>query len=239
AYLLAERGEQILIIGRDERALQETAASHANIMYYCANVQNNEDRRHILEFVSQQNITRLKGLIHNAGIIEPIVSMTDICQEAWHRCIVTNLEAPFFLTQLLLPYLHHSKVLHIGSGAAHFPVKGWSAYCVSKAALAMLTRCWQLEASSFAVASVMPGIVDTAMQATIRDAQGMDSKKHEFFCNLKSNQRLLTPETVASFLAWLLLEVSSEVFVSKEWDIYDRSHHAQWLHPPHQVPAID
>ena len=39
---------------------------------------------------------------------------------------------------------------------------------MSKAALAMLTQCWQLESESVAFASVMPGIIDTEMQAIAR-----------------------------------------------------------------------
>ena len=103
----------------------------------------------------------------------------------------------------------------------------------------MLTRSWQLEEPSMLVASVMPGIIDTPMQMKIQHSQCMDPEKHSFFCDLKSSDRLLTTETVAVFLAWLLLEVSHGQYVAQEWDIYDTSHHAFWLRPPYRVPAIE
>ncbi len=237
AIALALREKSVMIIGRHAESLQATAQHSSLIDYFCADVSKAADRASIVKKLAQQPC--ISGLIHNAGIIEPIAAMTAMQQEEWQACIATNLEAPFFLTQLLLPYVRQGRILHIGSGAAYFPVVGWSAYCVSKAALAMLTRCWQLEEPSLAIASVMPGIVDTPMQAIIRGAQHMDDSKHDFFCRLKQTGHLLSPEVVAAFLVWLLLDVSAKEFASREWDIYDNSHHADWLRAPHCVPALD
>ena len=237
ALELAKRKQSVLIVGRNEQALQDTAQHAELIEYCCADVSVASGRALITQTLAQY--TQILGLIHNAGIIDPIQSMSQITEKAWRTCMATNLEAPLFLTQALLPRLTDARVLHIGSGAAYFPIKGWSAYCTSKAALAMLTRSWQLEEPSMLVTSVMPGIIDTAMQSTIRYAQCMDPEKHTFFCDLKASERLLSPETVAVFLAWLLLEVSPEQYVAQEWDIYDTSHHASWLRPPCRVPAIE
>ena len=73
------------------------------------------------------------------------------------------------------------------------------------------------------------------MQKIARNATGMDPEQVNFYKKLKDSQRLVSPETVAEFLCWLLLEIDDEVYVSKEWDIYDTSHHSAWLKPPHQV----
>src|SRR5690606_20395126 len=61
-------------------------------------------------------------------------------------------------------------IVNISSGAAHSPLEGWSAYCASKAALAMLTRSVHLELADAGVFAYgfQPGVVDTGMQATIR-----------------------------------------------------------------------
>lgn len=140
-----------------------------------------------------------------------------------------------FLTQRLYNKLANGRVLNIGSGAAYFPMKGWSAYCVSKAALSMLTRCWQLESEFIAFAHVMPGIIDTQMQATARSDSNIDNEKIDFYRRLKEHNRLISPETVAAFLTWLLLDIDSDTFSAQEWDIYALSHHKEWLKPPHQV----
>ncbi|KTC86318.1 SDR family NAD(P)-dependent oxidoreductase [Legionella brunensis] len=234
AQVLAKRGKKVLVVGRREELLKETAAFSPLISFFCADISTDEGRQKLATLL--QPAISIEGLIHNAGTIEPIAPIANIDESSWQQTLATNLNAPLFLTQLLLSKLKHGRVLHIGSGAAYFPVTGWAAYCVSKAALSMLTRCWQLESPNVAFASVMPGIIDTDMQALIRGAQFMDEEKRHFFHVLKAEGRLLTTETVALFLNWLLLELDKEQFISKEWDIYDKSHHQFWLSPPHKVP---
>ncbi|KTD47547.1 SDR family NAD(P)-dependent oxidoreductase [Legionella quateirensis] len=233
ALNLAERGKSVLIIGRRESLLQETAAAFTSIKYLCADVSTSEGRELIRDYLN--NIPQISALVNNAGSLEPLVSIQDIPLTDWHQTLATNLDAPLFLPQLLADKLQHGRVLNIGSGAAYFPIKGWAAYCVSKAALAMLTRCWQLESGAVSFASVMPGIIDTEMQAIARNGSNMDPEQVDFYKRLKQHNRLISPDTVAEFLSWLLLEIDEETYVSKEWDIYESSHHASWLKPPHQV----
>ena len=235
AHALAMRNKPVLIIGRREQSLIEAVAFSPLIRYLCADVSTTEGRKLILDHLN--NVQLIDGLIHNAGIIEPILPITTIDEPAWRQIMATNLDAPLFLSQLLYDKLHNGRVLHIGSGAAYFPVGGWAAYCVSKAALSMLTRCWQLEALQVSFASVMPGIIDTHMQAQIRNASCMDPEKIDFFKRLKQGKQLLSPDTVAIFLCWLLLDTEKTHYVSKEWDIYDQTHHDEWLVPPHSVPS--
>ena len=235
AYALTERGYSVFIVGRREPLLIETAQYSPLIKYICADVATHEGRLHILERLAE--VDQLFGLIHNAGVIEPIMPLREIDENAWGRVMATNVNAPLFLSQLLYEKLINGRVLHIGSGAAYFPVMGWSAYCVSKAALALLNRSWQLESSDVSFSCVMPGIIDTDMQAKIRQASFMDKDKLDFFKHLKEDKRLVSTDTVALFLSWLLVDVDKETYVSKEWDIYDKSHHREWLVPPHKVPA--
>lgn len=234
AHSLAMRGKKVLIIGRRLDALKDTASVSSLISVCSADVASREGREAILAHLPDNS--PLEGLIHNAGIIEPVSLLGTIDEDAWKKTLATNLDAPLFLSQLLLPRLAEGRVLHIGSGVAHFPVAGWAAYCVSKAALFMLTQCWQLESTNTAFASVMPGIIDTDMQAFIRQCAFMDNEKREFFKTLEREGRLIKPETVALFLSWLLLDLDKASYVSREWDIYDTAHHPSWLVAPHLVP---
>ena len=234
AQALSARGKLVLIVGRREQTLQKTAADSSLIQYLCADVSTREGLDSIRAYLGK--IPHVEALVNNAGVIEPIAPIKDIQPEAWQYIFNTNLNAALFLPQELQDQLAHGRVLNIGSGAAYFPMKGWSAYCVSKAALAMLTRCWQLESgSTIAFASVMPGIIDTEMQATARKGNGMDPERVAFYTRLKQDNRLISTDTVAEFLTWLLLDVNQDTYVAQEWDIYDTTHHASWLRPPHQV----
>ncbi|QRN04392.1 SDR family NAD(P)-dependent oxidoreductase [Legionella sp. MW5194] len=234
AWELASRGKSVLAIGRREQQLSETAQFSSLIIGCTADVSTREGRGRIVAALNQ--VPLIEGLVHNAGIIDPIMPMSVIDEAAWEQTMATNLNAPLFLSQALLHKLQGGRVLHIGSGVAYFPVSGWAAYCVSKAGLSMLTRCWQLECEKTAFASVMPGIIDTDMQRLIRESQFMESDKVAFFKNLHQQNRLVSVETAAAFLAWLLLEVNPRTYASQEWDIYDKSHHPSWLFAPHHVP---
>ena len=103
----------------------------------------------------------------------------------------------------------------------------------------MLTRCWQLEFQRPTFASVMPGITDTAMMDTIRSSENMAPDKLDFFQNLKQNDKLILPDTVALFLCWLLLDTEQSEYGAKEWDIYDVTHHVFWLPSTHVVPSLE
>lgn len=237
AFALAKRGQSVIIAGRSIETLQQTAEQNDHISYIQADISQEEGRANLVDYLGR--FKRLSGLIHNAGTINPIIPITDITLNQFRQVMATNVEGPLCLNQMLLGKLTGGRVLHVGSGAAYFPVKGWVAYCTSKAALSMLTQSWQLECSDPVFASVMPGIIDSAMQAEIRHCSAMDPEKLKFFQKLKAEDRLISCETAAQFLGWLLLDVDAAIYVSKEWDIYDDSHHRQWLKSPHQVPPLE
>jgi benzil reductase ((S)-benzoin forming) len=234
ALALASRGESVLIIGRRKSLLEETAAKSPLINYLEADISTEQG----IDLLRQQINPKssIKALINNAGTLEPIVTLKEMRINDWHKTLNTNLDAAFLLPQKLYSQLINGRVLNIGSGAAYFAIKGWAAYCVSKAALAMLTRCWQLESREVSFASVMPGIVDTQMQVLAREGMNMDPDQSHFYQQLKQTGRLLQASTVAEFLVWLLLDVDKETFISKEWDVYDINHHGSWLKAPHHVP---
>lgn len=221
---LIERKQRVIIIGRRLDCLKEVAKLSSDIQWVCADVSTAQGRDTVIKALDTYD--KIIGLVHNAGIIEPIVPLTCLKEADWHAVMRTNVDAPLFLTQALHEKLTGGRVLHIGSGAAYIPIEGWSPYCVSKAALSMLTRCWQLECPEIAFASVMPGIIDTPMQAKIRNSQSMSEEKHAFFVRLKEENKLLSAKAVAQYLVHLLLDTDTATYSSKEWDIYET--HAEY-----------
>lgn len=237
AHALATHNKPVLIVGRRAEPLSDTADFSPLISTLCADVSTSSGRDLLIDRL--KNTQHIDGLIHNAGVIDPILPILSIDETAWRQVMATNVEAPLFLSQLLFDKLAHGRVLHLGSGASTFPVHGWGAYCVSKAALSMLTRCWQLESTTVAFTSVMPGIIDTPMQAEIREALHMEPNKLNFFKRLQVEKQLIMPEAVALFLCWLLLDIDKARYVSQEWDIYDTTHHHEWLVSPFTVPPLE
>lgn len=184
----------------------------------------------------------LKYLVHNAGLLGPIAPLAEIDRSTWHQVVATNLDAPLFLTQALLPHLkRHSeeanseskaRVLHVSSGAAHGSYVGWGPYCVTKAGLHMMYQCLSLELSQqdVLVGSVRPGVVDTPMQDAIRAFDGpsdhfpMKSKFH----TLHESGKLEKADTVATYFHWLLSEIGDEEFCSEEFDIRGSNEDPRW-----------
>lgn len=104
----------------------------------------------------------LDVLVHNAGLFERI-PFRSVSRDAFRRMLGINLEAPYFLTQLLLPALEEARdplVVNIGDIAGERPIPHYSHYAVSKAGLLMLTRSLAVElAPRIRVNAVSPGTV--------------------------------------------------------------------------------
>lgn len=101
-------------------------------------------------------------VVHNAGLFER-VEFGDVTREQYRRMLAVNLEAPFFLTQALLPSLQAAEdplVVHLGDIAGERPVPRYAHYSVSKAGILMLTRALAVElAPKIRVNAVSPGTV--------------------------------------------------------------------------------
>ena len=100
------------------------------------------------------------------------------------------------------------RVLNISSGAARRPIAGWAAYCTSKAALDMATRCAQLDeqgnANPARFVSLAPGVIDTDMQAGVRSADQTAFPDLSRFVEMKAKGELSSAqETAKKVLAYL------------------------------------
>jgi 3-oxoacyl-[acyl-carrier protein] reductase len=117
-------------------------------------------------------------LVNNAGVIEPISEIATSDPKAWANNITINLVGAYNAVRAVLPDMLANgggTIVNVSSGAAYRPLEGWSAYCSSKAGLAMLTRAIELETKGrgIRVFGFSPGTIDTEMQVKIR-ASGMN-----------------------------------------------------------------
>lgn len=78
------------------------------------------------------------------------MSTEDTTEQLYDDTMATNLKAPFFLTQTLLPYIPQGgRIILISSIAARRFSFGLqqTAYAISKAAIEALARNWAVEVS--------------------------------------------------------------------------------------------
>jgi NAD(P)-dependent dehydrogenase (short-subunit alcohol dehydrogenase family) len=148
---------------------------------------------------------RLDVLINNAGIEQRAVTGTDSYGADWRRLMAVNLDSAAFLTQAALPLLEAAKgcVINIASIQAYAVLHtANTAYTVSKAAIAQLTKAMAVEYApkGVRVNAIAPGVVETPM---IRQA-GMDPARFKLFLDRIPMQRFAKPEEIvgpAQFLA--------------------------------------
>ena len=162
-----------------------------------------------------QRYPRIHGIIHNAGIIGPVGRMFSVSDAAWNETMTVNLLSVQLLTRILYPAMVEAsrcRVTTISSGAAVNSLVSWSAYCSSKAALDMWTKCLADEGAGDSVSaiSIAPGIVDTNMQATIRSATKEDFPMVDRFIQFHKNGDLVDPDDVARALFKLMTSHTME-----------------------------
>lgn len=229
ALHLAKSGHKIIAVGRNEPALTELShAAPDHIIPVVADLTKSNDLTKIKNALSPDD----KGiyLVHNAGVGVPSL-LKDMTEEAWDQHYLVNTKTPVFLTKLLLPHLKDGgRVLNISSGMAHFPIAGFSAYGISKAALLMMKEVFNAELKDQGImfGSAMPGVVDTTIQDKIRAMSITKFPAVGLFQGFKDKNQLLAPETAAKFLAWLLLETSNEEFCKDDWRIDKGEHQKYW-----------
>ncbi|MCR6670745.1 SDR family oxidoreductase [Devosia ginsengisoli] len=159
---------------------------------------------------------KVAGLVNNAGIIDPIARLSDTDAKAWGRLIEINVIGAYHGVRAVLPYLSAGGVVvNVSSGAASHAMEGWSAYCTSKAALAMLTQSIHHEygAQNILAFGFRPGVVDTGMQSKIRDS-GLNPVSQ------LPRETLLKPEVPAKAVAWLFDSAPADL-AGQELDVRD------------------
>lgn len=115
----------------------------------------------------------LDVLINNAGVLKPIVGLSEADPDEWGHVIDVNIKGVFNGMRAAMPVMLAAgggTILTISSGAAHNALQGWSAYCASKAGAAMLTKSAHLEGvdKGLRVMGLSPGTVATQMQRDIK-----------------------------------------------------------------------
>jgi len=163
AVKLAQMGANVVITGRKESPLKETAALHGNISYIVADVGKTEDVSRVLVEIKQK-FNRLDIMVNNAGMT-PVTPIAEQTLAEFDTVFNINVRAVVDLTTQALPLLKESKgsIVNIGSAVANQPLPNMSVYPASKAALKTLTFVWakELAKDGIRVNNIAVGPIET------------------------------------------------------------------------------
>ncbi|MGH9452550.1 MAG: SDR family oxidoreductase [Terriglobia bacterium] len=195
AIACADAGARLLLVARDQKALQKAAeglSSEAHV--FAADVGNARSVQQLFKFIRSKT-RRLDVLINNAGVFtyKPFVRTT---LADWDSNIGANLTSLFLVTQASLPLLLRSRAPHIVnilSVSSRIAFSNCSAYTASKFGALGLTRVLaaELRSRGVRVTAVLPGSTSTRM------TDEFDFKVHR--------ERLMQPEEVANAVVNALL----------------------------------
>lgn len=115
---------------------------------------------------------KVDALLHNAADLGERTPITNYAADTWTRVMQVNVNAPFMLTQALLPVMERAEqgsIVFTGSSVGYQGRAFWGAYAASKAANEnmMQTLAQELQGTTnIRVNSVNPGATRTQMRAT-------------------------------------------------------------------------
>jgi NAD(P)-dependent dehydrogenase (short-subunit alcohol dehydrogenase family) len=212
AYAAADLGANVVLNARSAEAIEEIARfirdAGGSALAVPGDVGRPEDCHNVVE-KTVAKFGRIDAVVNNAGILEPIAPIADADPAAWEYNLAVNVLGPLMLTQAALPQLRRrqGRVINVSSGAAVSAVPGWGAYCVAKGGLNQFNRVLAAEEAAITAVAVRPGVVDTAMQATIREhgQTGMTADAHARFVRYHEQGELLSPARPGRALVMLAL----------------------------------
>lgn len=213
ARQLARWGANVVITGRRADALETVAegirADGGRVHVIAGDLTQAETVGALVEGTLAQ-FGAIDALVNNAGVLA-IETLADGSLETWRWVFEVNVVSVLALTQSALPYLRErrGRVVNVSSGAGVKGYEAWGAYGASKAAMNHLTMTLANEEPHIAPIAVRPGVVDTAMQAQIREQGGgiMPPQNHARFVGLHRDGDLIPPERPAASLAALALDM--------------------------------
>lgn len=182
---LAADGFDLVLSGRSDvskvaDAVQALEKLGAEVLYCSGDVASAEDRAAMLAAI-REKFGRLDVLVNNAGVGARVRGdLLDVEQENFEWILQINLLGPFALTQAVCKWMIEQKqadesfdgcIINIGSISATVVSISRGDYCVSKAAVAMMTSLFaaRLGEHHIPVYEIRPGIIKTDMTAGVTE----------------------------------------------------------------------
>lgn len=212
-------GLHVVLAGRSEERLKEATFALPGSISQSIDVTDEGSVIEAFETLKGKNLLP-DLLINNAGAAStaPFERTTT---KQWNQMLAVNLTGAFLCSRAALPHMKKQKFGRIINVASTAGLKGYaytSAYVAAKHGVVGMTKALALELAGTGVTAnaVCPGFTDTDIVRTAVDTISAKTGRTEAeaLAELtKSNPagRLITPDEVASTVAWLCSDAASAI----------------------------
>ena len=189
ALACAAVGARVILAGRTVAKLEQvydliTAAGQSEPVIYPIDLEHAtaDDYDELCVNIIDQ-LDRLDGLVHSAGILGQRTPLNNYRQDVWGKVLRVNVTAQFQMTQALMPALEKSddgSVIFTSSSVGKVGRAFWGAYAVSKFAVEGLVQVWAAELEglgSVRVNALNPGATATNMRSQAFPAENPSELK--------------------------------------------------------------
>ena len=208
ARQLGTAGAPVVLVGRREAPLKVVAGQIAGgggeALCVPADLADPASPQRIAD-ACLDRYGRIDGLVNNAAVVRHM-PLADWDTGCFDEHLATNVRAPFFLIQAVLPALRESpvrSVVNISSSSGTLKRTGQSVYGMTKSALDYLTKtlAGELAPAGVRVNGIAPGPIDTPIHATWADDL---EEAYRWLGTQVPLGRIGAPEEVALWITLLL-----------------------------------
>jgi NAD(P)-dependent dehydrogenase (short-subunit alcohol dehydrogenase family) len=212
-----DEGAVVMIAGRDEGRLQESASQlgHDSRVAVCVGQPTEENDVAALISATVKRFGRIDVMIANAGYEGEVLPLTMTDVDSFDATVRANLRSTFLAIKHsgLAMAEQGGSIITMGSVTSEVGVAGIGSYTATKHGIAGLTKVAALElaGNKIRVNAVAPAPIDNAMMQSIEEqaAPGNPEAARAGFSSLIAMKRYGTNEEVANLIAFLASDEAS------------------------------
>lgn len=185
AEALGKEGYHIIVSATAETAedvISELKEEQISCEYVKCDVSKKEDRISLVDYVWDK-FGRVDVLVNNAGVAPTTrLDILETTEESYDRVVNINSRSTFFMCQLIANRMielkqsgnvddYNPRIINISSMSAYTSSTSRGEYCISKAAVSMVTQLFadRLAEYEIPVFEVRPGIIMTDMTKAVKE----------------------------------------------------------------------
>jgi dehydrogenase/reductase SDR family protein 4 len=218
ALAFAEAGASLVVSSRNkrppelEKVAEEIQAKGGKALAIPAHVGKKEDVQNVVQKTLKE-YGRIDVLVNNAGANPVLSTLVDLEEEAFEKVLEVNLKGAFLMSKAVAKEMIKQgggRIINISSvSGLRARADGTGAYCISKAAMNMMTQVMARELAQYniLVNAIAPGSIKTEFSRV----NWMDPERRAQRIRGIELKRFGEPEEVVGLALFLASEASSFV----------------------------